>query len=206
MNCSFPALALIFSGPSGVGKRSVCQRLFELMPALHFSLSCTTRAPRPGETAGLSYHFLTRERFAAQLAAGEFLEHAQVHGEYYGTLFSEVRPYLERGQDVILDIDVQGARQILANVRGTDLERRFISVFLLPPSLEVLEQRLRGRGSESEKQIRERLQRGREEMGCWSEYDYVMISNEVHESARQLQAIFTAARRRCSILPENFHV
>ncbi|NMA44135.1 MAG: guanylate kinase [Oligosphaeraceae bacterium] len=206
MNTTFPVLALVLSGPSGVGKSSVCQVLFNLMPNLHFSVSCTTRAPRPSEIPGRSYHFLSSSDFTAHKKAGDFLEHAQVHGQCYGTLASEVRPYLEKQQDVILDIDVQGARQVWKNVRGTDLERRFISVFLLPPSLEVLEQRLRGRCSESEEQIRQRLARGREEMNYWREYDYVLINNDRHESARQLQAIFEAARCRCDIQSEDFYV
>jgi guanylate kinase len=192
--------ALIFSGPSGVGKSTVCRRVFEQYPGLRFSVSCTTRAPRPGEVDGVHYHFLTHEAFSAQLAAGDFLEHAEVHGNYYGTLQSELLPHLRAGVDVLLDIDVQGMRQASALLRAMpDIAPSVVTVFLVPPSMAVLEQRLRGRCTESEESIQRRLGNARVELSSWREYDYIVVSDVVERSAADLLAIIHAARCRTAL-------
>lgn len=192
-------IAIIFSGPSGVGKSTVCRHFFAALPDVHFSVSCTTRAPRPGEENGVDYHFLPREEFLRRQAAEEFLEHAEVHGNFYGTLKSEVFSFLQQGRHVLLDIDVQGGRQIVANLRGASLAPNFVSVFLVPPSLTELERRLRGRGTESEEAIVRRLGMAAREMACWKDYDYVLISEEPISTAARLQAILTAASCATSI-------
>jgi len=206
MNSSYPAIAVIFSGPSGVGKTTICQHLYALSDKIHFSVSCTTRSPRPGEQAGIHYHFLSIEEFNRREEAGEFLEHAQIHRNSYGTLRSEVTPHLDAGRDVILDIDVQGARQILQNLDGQELSSRFISVFLLPPSFAVLEQRLRGRNTEAEAEISLRLEHARRELQHWREYDYVLINQEGEEeqTARQLWSVMQGARCRSCLQGKEF--
>lgn len=206
MNPSYPAIAVIFSGPSGVGKTTVCRQLVALSSNIHFSVSCTTRAPRPGEQVGIHYHYLSPEEFNRRKEAGEFLEYAQVHCHSYGTLRSEVTPHLDTGCDVILDIDVQGARQIRKNLEGQELALRFISVFLLPPSFAILERRLRGRKTEDEAEISRRLEHARQELQHWREYDYVLINQEEEEeqAARQLWAIMQAARLRTCIQGKEF--
>ena len=206
MNSTYPAIAVIFSGPSGVGKTTICQHLYALSDNIHFSVSCTTRSPRPGEQAGIHYHYLSPEEFQRRNEAGEFLEHAQIHQHSYGTLRSEVTPHLDAGRDVILDIDVQGARQILRNLHGQALAARFISVFLLPPSFAQLEQRLRGRNTEDAAEISRRLEHARRELQHWREYDYVLINQEEEEekTARQLWAIMQGARCRSCIQGKEF--
>ncbi len=204
MNTSYPAVAVIFSGPSGVGKTTICQQLFAISDKLHFSVSCTTRSPRPGEKEGGDYHFLNADEFARRQEAGEFLEHAQIHQHSYGTLRSEVMPHLDAGRDVILDIDVQGAQQIRRNLSGQALALRFISVFLLPPSFTLLEQRLRGRKTETEEQIALRLRHARAELLHWREYDYVLINQDRDETAHRFQAIIQGARCRSCIQGKEF--
>ncbi len=206
MNTSYPAIAVIFSGPSGVGKTTICQHLYACSDKIHFSVSCTTRSPRAGERPGVHYRYLSPEEFNRRLQANEFLEHAQIHRHHYGTLRDEVTPYLDSGNDVILDIDVQGAKQILANLAGQELALRFITVFLLPPSFAMLEQRLRGRNTENGAEIERRLEHARREIEHWPEYDYVLINQEgeAEQTAQQLWTIMQAARCRSSIQGKEF--
>jgi guanylate kinase len=206
MNRPYPAIAVIFSGPSGVGKTTICQHLYAWSDKIHFSVSCTTRSPRAGERLDVHYHYLSDEEFKRRLEAGEFLEHAQIHRHSYGTLRSEVTPRLDSGSDVILDIDVQGAKQILANLAGQELASRFISVFLLPPSFATLEQRLRGRNTENAAEIERRLEHARREIEHWPEYDYVLVNQEgkAEQTAQQLWTIIQAARCRSNIQGKEF--
>jgi guanylate kinase len=191
---------LVMSGPSGVGKSTVFNRVRELHPGLRFSVSCTTRAPRTGEVEGTHYYFLSREEYDRRVAAGEFLEHAEVHGNGYGTLRSEVEKYVLAGEDVMLDIDVQGQRLIRQAVRGTRLEPAAVYVFLGPPSFAELERRLRNRGTDADEVIAKRLRNAGGEMAAWQEYDYLVISDQVEPSARQMEAILTAARCRTKVV------
>jgi guanylate kinase len=193
---------LVMSGPSGVGKSTVFNRVRELYSGLRFSVSCTTRAPRTGEIDGIHYYFLSREEYDRRVAAGEFLEHAEVHGNGYGTLRSEVEKYVLAGVDVMLDIDVQGQRLIRQAVSGSRLEAAALYVFLGPPSFAELERRLRTRGTDADEVIAKRLRNAGGEMAAWQEYDYLVISDEVESSASRLTAILNAARCRTRVVAE----
>ena len=190
--------ALIVSGPSGTGKSTVCKPVMTTMPDLHFSVSCTTRSPRPGEQDGVDYFFITTEEFQRRLQADAFLEHAEVHGNLYGTPRSEVEPYVVAGRDVLLDIDVQGARQVRQRIADTPTGRAAVFVFIAPPSLEELERRLRGRQTETEAAIQRRLSNARDEMAAWLEYDYLVINDQVEAAGNQLRAILLATHCQVS--------
>ena len=182
MSASMPLI--IVSGPSGSGKSTVISRLLaDASLSIRLSVSATTRAPRPGEQHGREYHFWTRDRFEQARSRGEFLEWAEVHGNYYGTLRSEVEPYLRQGQVVLLDIDVQGAQQVRATCPDV------VTVFLQAPSLEVLEQRLRSRGTEAEASIQRRLANARVELAHAGEYQYQVINENLEYAVAQLRAI-----------------
>jgi guanylate kinase len=175
---------IILSGPSGVGKSTVIDRLLAANdPPLHLSVSATTRPRRGSEVDGVNYHFWPRERFDRGVAAGEFLEHAEVFGHGYGTLQSEVEPYRQRGIGVILDIDVQGASQVRLHCPDA------VSIFLRASSLETYEQRLRRRGTDSEAAIQRRLQGARRELERAGEYDYQVINDDLETAVADVRAI-----------------
>jgi guanylate kinase len=183
-------LLFIVSAPSGAGKTTLVERLVECVPRLRMSRSYTSRPARPGETNGVDYNFVTRDRFEEMIAAGDFLEWADVFGNLYGTCASDTRRMLAVGDDVVLVIDVQGARQ----VRGKGIAAT--TVFVMPPSFAVLEQRLRGRSKDAEAAVQRRLQVARDEVASFSDYDYVVINDEVDGSVDQLRAIVLAERAR----------
>jgi guanylate kinase len=183
-------LLFIVSAPSGAGKTTIVERLVEQTPQLKMSRSYTSRRPREGETDGVDYNFVTRERFEGMIAAGAFLEHADVFGNLYGTGRADTDRLLAGGDDVVLVIDVQGARQI--RKRGVPTT----TVFVMPPSLEILEHRLRGRSKDSEAAVQRRLQVAREEVAAFSEYDYVVINDELTAAVDRLRGIVVAERAR----------
>lgn len=187
---------VIMSGPSGAGKSTVCQKMFARRSGIGFSVSCTTRQPRPGEIDGVHYYFLTMEEFKKRVTAGEFLEWAEVHGNCYGTLLSEVGPRVMAGEDVVLDIDVQGHDQIVERIRQQPWGAALLSVFLVPPSYAELERRLRGRGTDSEEAIIRRLGNAKGEMQHWRDYDYVVVNGDAEEASREFEAIIMAAHCR----------
>lgn len=187
-------IALVVTGPSGAGKSTVCRRLRGMLPNLHFSVSCTTRRPRPGEVDGVDYRFVSRAEYEAYRVADAFVEHAEVHGNGYGTLRSEIEPFLEASGDVLLDIDVEGARQVRRQARGTWLGRCLVDVFFAPPSFAELERRLRRRGTESEAVMARRLAHARRELEAWNEFAYVVINDEVETATLRLLSIVQAAR------------
>ncbi len=184
-------LLLVLSSPSGAGKSSLARRLLETHPELTLSVSATTRAPRAGEEDGRDYHFLTREEFEIRRAAGWFYEWAVVHGNLYGTPKGPVREIFESGCDVLLDIDWQGAQQLIQQQ-----DQDVVSVFILPPSMAELEARLRTRAQDSEEVIQRRLAGASAEMTHWGEYDYVLLNDDFETTAARLDTILRAERLR----------
>jgi guanylate kinase len=201
---SHTGLILVVSAPSGGGKSSLCQRLLNWAPNMVYSVSCTTRAPRGGEQNGHDYFFLTTEEFERRIAAVEFLEHANYNGHYYGTPRAFVEEQLRNGKDVLLDIEVQGAEQIAKRVRGGGFAYpdALVSMFLMPPSPELLETRLRRRGTDSEETIRKRLALAQQEMAQWREYDYVIVSGHLDDDFEQGKAIVIAEKCRTARIPK----
>jgi guanylate kinase len=183
-------LLFIVSAPSGAGKTTLVERLVEQVPRLRMSRSYTSRAARAGETDGVDYNFVSRTRFEAMITAGDFLEWAPVFGNLYGTCASETDALLEAGEDVVLVIDVQGARKVRARGVATT------TVFVMPPSFDVLEQRLRGRSKDSEADIQRRLQVARDEVAAFTEYDYVVVNDELPAAVDRLRSIVIAERAR----------
>ena len=197
--------AIIVSGPSGVGKSTVCAKVRAALPELGFSVSCTTRKPRPGEVDGVHYHFLEEADFVRRIEAGEFLEHAQVFQHRYGTLKSEVLGQVEAGRDVFLDIDVQGAMQIRKAAEADPLLRRVADfILIVPPSLAVLEARLRGRASDSAEQIALRLAAARHELSFWKEYDFLVVNDDLDTAAAEMLAVISAVRLKTGKVAEEF--
>ena len=180
----------IVSAPSGTGKTTLVERLVQMVPGLTLSRSYTSRPARAGERAGVDYNFISRDRFEAMIRGGEFLEHADVFGNYYGTGRAETDAALAQGQDVVLVIDVQGARQVRSGNTGS------VGIFVLPPSAAILERRLRGRSKDSEEQIRRRLEVARQEVPEYAGYEYVVVNDELDTAVERLKAIVLAERSR----------
>ena len=189
-------ILLVVSGPSGSGKTTLCRRLADSGEA-RYSISCTTRAPRPGEENGKDYHFLSKEDFRQQLEAGAFLEHAEVHGNFYGSLKSEVISHLQAGIDVVMDIDVQGA-ELVRGCQDADIRRAFVDLFVMPPSEQELHDRLAGRGTDSEEVIALRMTNALEEMCHWPRYAYRLVSSTREDDYARFRALVTAERLRVS--------
>jgi guanylate kinase len=199
-----PLLVLI-SAPSGGGKTTLCQQLLGARPDIARVVTCTTRDPRPGEKEGVDYYFLDTGSFLRRVQAGNFLEHATVYGNSYGTLKSEVLGKLRDGKDVLLNVDVQGAATIRQRAsEDAELRRALVSVFLTPPSLDVLEQRLRKRGTDSDAAIQKRLGVARQEIAQWRHFDYLLISDTIKEDLRRMLAIIEAEKMRSAraVAPE----
>lgn len=183
---------LVVSGPSGSGKTSLCRALHEAGECTH-SVSCTTREIREGEEDGVDYHFLSREEFAKRVAAGDFLEHAEVHGNLYGTLVNSVLGQLDAGTDVVMDIDVQGAEEV-RNCPNVEIRESLVDVFIQPPSLDELRERLAGRGTESEAEMTFRLTNASEEMEHADEYAHQIVSGQREADYAALLEILNEAR------------
>jgi len=183
-------LLFVVSAPSGAGKTTLVERLVEETPNLQMSRSYTSRAARQGETDGVDYNFVTRERFEAMIASGEFLEWAELFGNLYGTSAADTERALQSGSDVVLVIDVQGARQVRR--RGTETT----AIFVLPPSFEVLEQRLRGRSKDSEDAIQRRLRVASQEVAAFAEYEFLVINDDLGPAVDRLRSIVLAERAR----------
>jgi guanylate kinase len=180
----------IVSAPSGTGKTTLVERLVHVVPALRMSRSYTSRPARSGERDGVDYNFITRDRFESMIGEDAFLEYADVFGNHYGTGRADTEAMMAEGQDVVLVIDVQGARQ----VRGRGMET--VGIFVLPPSAAVLERRLRGRSKDSEEQIRTRLEVARREVPEYADYEYVVVNDELEPAVERLRSIVLAERAR----------
>ncbi len=185
-------IPIILSSPSGAGKSTLSGALIDWDPTISFSVSATTRQPRPGEVDGREYYFVSRDAFTEMVAGGKMLEHAEVFGNFYGSPLAPVEAALAAGRDVIFDIDWQGGQQI----RGSALAQDLVSIFILPPSIDELEKRLRGRAQDSDTVIAQRMTQSRDEISHWAEYDYCIINRDIGDSSAQLKAILTAERLR----------
>ncbi|MBC7147331.1 MAG: guanylate kinase [Thioclava marina] len=185
-------LLIILSSPSGAGKSTLAKRLMSWDPTLRFSVSATTRDPRPGETDGIEYYFKSRAEFETMVEAGEMLEHAEVFGNLYGTPKGPVERAMSEGRDTLFDVDWQGGQQI----RNSSLGKDVVSIFILPPSIAALEQRLRSRAQDSDAVIRGRMEKSLAEISHWSEYDYVLVNDDLDAAEERLRTILTAERAR----------
>ena len=185
-------LLLILSSPSGAGKSTLTKMLMAWDDTMRFSVSATTRKPRPGEVDGREYFFRSREEFEDMVAAGEMLEHAEVFGNFYGTPKAPVEANMRDGHDTVFDIDWQGGQQI----RSSSLGRDVVSIFILPPSIIELDRRLRARAQDSDEVIAGRMAKSRDEISHWAEYDYVLVNEDLTDTFERLKTILQAERMR----------
>ena len=193
-------LLIVVSGPSGTGKGTVCGELLAGTPELAYSISATTREPREGEKDGENYYFITREQFEQEIAAGGFLEYANVYGNYYGTPLKKIEERLAAGQDILLEIDTQGALEVMKKCPEG------IFIFLLPPSMQELERRIRGRGTESEESLQRRLSAARDEVELGRQYDYAVVNLSVKQAVKRIQGIILAEHSRTGRNEEAFEI
>lgn len=184
-------LLLILSSPSGAGKSTLSRMLMEWDPTMRFSVSATTRRPRPGETDGREYYFRSRDDFQSMVAAGDMLEHAEVFGNLYGSPRGPVEAAMKAGRDTVFDIDWQGGQQIKQSMRDD-----VVSIFILPPSIAELERRLRGRGQDSDEVIAGRMAKSRDEISHWAEYDFVLVNTDLDATFEDLKTIVQGQRLR----------
>ena len=191
-------LLIVISGASGTGKGTVCKKLLNDLPEVAYSISATTRKPRAGEVDGREYYFLSVDEFKAWIAEEKFLEYAEVYGNFYGTPLNKIEERLNRGEDILLEIDVQGA----LNVKKKCPEGVYI--FLLPPSLEELKRRIEGRGTENPESLSRRLKNAVAEIKIGREYDYVVVNDTIDNAAAQIKAILTAERLKVARNAEKF--
>ncbi len=196
------SLLIVLSAPSGAGKTTLGEQVLKTRPNLTRAITCTTRAARPGERDGVDYYFLDAGDFLKRVQAGNFLEHATVYGNSYGSLKSEVLAKLRSGRDVLLNIDVQGAAAIRAHAEGDpELKRAIVTVFLAAPTLDVLERRLRKRGQDSTAAIQKRLSVARQEVAQARHFDYVILSSSIGEDLRRMEAVVDAEKMRQGRVP-----
>ena len=191
-------ILFVVSAPSGAGKTTLCKAITDSLENLTHSISYTTRKPRPGETDGRDYYFVPSERFRAMVQAGDFAEFAEVHTNLYGTSKRVLNDMIKEGVDVILDIDTQGARQIKAHFATAVL------VFIMPPSMAILEERLRNRKSDREDEIRKRMQRAVDEIRDYGSYDYIVVNRDFERALSELRSIVVAERCRTELLRTNW--
>jgi len=185
-----PGLLIVVSAPSGAGKTTICKEVLNIVPELRFSISCTTRNPRKGETDGRDYHFITREEFETRISGGDFIEWAENHGHLYGTLKEDVEALTAAGYDVLFDVDPRGAKELKSQYNNA------VFVFILPPSIDVLKERLQKRGSEKDAVMKARFERASQEVGEVVWYDYAIFNDIIDESVDILKSIYKAEKNR----------
>ena len=193
-------LLIVVSGASGTGKGTVCKKILADLPEVAYSISATTRKPRPGEIDGKEYYFLSVEEFKAWIAEEKFLEYAEVYGNFYGTPLNKIEERLNRGEDILLEIDVQGALNVKRKCPDG------VYIFLLPPSLEELKSRIEGRGTENPESLARRLKNAVAEIKIGLEYDYVVVNDTIDNAAEQIQAILTAERLKVARNADKFNL
>ncbi len=193
-------LLIVVSGASGTGKGTVCKKLLSELPNVHYSISATTRKPRQGEVDGREYYFISEDDFKQWIADGKFLEYAEVYGNFYGTPLTKIEERLNRGEDVLLEIDVQGALNVKRKCPDG------VYIFLLPPSLNELKRRIEGRGSETPDSLKRRLQAAVAEIQIGREYDYAVVNDTVDNAAAQIEAILVAERCRVARNADKFNM
>ena len=193
-------LLVVISGASGTGKGTVCSALMESMPELSYSISATTRSPRKGEQDGVNYYFLTKEAFEKMIEEGGFLEWAKVYDNYYGTPLKKIQERLAEGQDILLEIDTQGALKVMEKCPEG------VFIFLLPPSMEELERRIRGRGTETEESLAKRLGAAKSEIGIGRRYKYAVVNDSVNDAVEKIKEILVAEHCRVEKNIELFEV
>lgn len=184
----------VVSAPSGSGKTTLCKKVVSILPNLDFSVSYTTRSPRPGEINEIDYIFINREKFISMIEQGKFIEWAEVHDELYGTSKESLEKLINSGRDVILDIDVQGAMQIKNKVKGG------IFIFVLPPSLEILRKRLQKRSTDTSDMVEKRINRAISEIKNYTEYDYVIINDALEDALEELKSIVISQRAKAEMI------
>lgn len=189
-------LLIVISGPSGAGKGTICKALIEKNKEIFISVSATTRSPRAGEVDGVNYHFLSREEFVKRVEKNDFLEYAEVYGNYYGTPKSKVQDMLDRGIDVILEIDIQGALKVKENFDEG------VFIFILPPSMEELKQRIIKRGSETPESLMTRFKSAYQEINYVSKYNYAVVNDEVEVAVKKIEGIIAAEKCRVDRIKE----
>lgn len=194
---NFNALLVVVSAPSGGGKTTLCHEMLRTHANMTRAITCTTRSPREGERDGVDYFFLEAGDFLKRVQAGNFLEHATVYGNSYGTLKTEVLSKLRQGKDVLLNVDVQGSATIVSRAEeDPELKKALVTVFLTPPTLGVLEERLKKRGTETPGLIQKRLSVAKQEVAQWKHFDYLILSTSVSEDVRRMQSIVLAEKMR----------
>lgn len=187
---------IVISGPSGAGKGTICKELLEKHKEIQLSVSATTRSPREGEVDGINYHFLTKENFLQRVSENDFLEYAEVYGNYYGTPKSNVEEILDSGKDVILEIDIQGALKV------KEQSEDGVFIFILPPSMEELKQRIIKRGSETPESLMTRFKSAYQEINYVSKYNYAVVNDTVDSAVNKIESILTAEKCRVDRLKE----
>ena len=206
---SWKNIIFVVSAPSGAGKTTLCDKLQKEFKDIHYAVAATTRAPREGEIDGKSYYFMTREEFEKRLAEGGFIEHAVVHGNLYGSPKAPVVAALEEGCDVLMNLDVQGAAAVRTTLAalpdGDPLKHTLVDIFVVPPSTEVLRNRLVARGTDSLEVIEKRKKQAREEISHWKDYSYMVVNDDLAEAYDNMRAIILAERHRIDNRREEYH-
>jgi guanylate kinase len=190
LSSDIPGLLIVVSAPSGTGKTTICKEVMKIVPELRFSISCTTRDPRKGEKDGRDYHFISREEFEERISGGDFIEWAENHGHLYGTLKKDVEGLVTAGYDVLFDVDPRGAKELKSQYNNA------VFVFILPPSIDVLKERLKKRGSEENAMMKARFERASKEIGEVVWYDYAIFNDIIDESVDVLKSIYRAEKNR----------